>query len=81
MNTFRGTSLNSMVSKVICKILEQRLSSVAEESGLIAEQGGLCKRRECWDQLLSLVLLGQTEMVRKPASMLVAFIDIAKAYI
>ena len=81
VNAFRGISLTSLVSKVVCKILEQRLSSVAEERGLIVEeQGGFRKRRGCRDQLLSLVLLGQTEMVRKPAGMLVAFIDFAKAY-
>ena len=76
MNTFRGISFTSLVSKVVCKILEQRLSSVAEERGLIAkEQGDFQKTRRCRDQLLSLLLLGQTEMVRKPACMLVAFID------
>ena len=54
---------------------------MAEEKGLIVEeQGGFRKKRGCRDQLLSLVLLGQTEMVRKPAGMLVAFIDFAKAY-
>ena len=31
VNTFHGISLTSLVSKVVCKILEQRLSSVAEE--------------------------------------------------
>ena len=67
VNTFRGISLTSLVSKVVCKILENRLSSMAEEKGLIVEeQGGFRKKRGCRDQLLSLVLLGQTEMVRKP---------------
>ena len=81
VNTFRGISLTSLVSKVVCKILENRFSSMAEEKGLIEEeQGGFRKKRGCRDQLLSLVLLGQTEMVRKPAGMLVAFIDFAKAY-
>ena len=54
---------------------------MAEEKGLIAEeQGGFRKGRGCRDQLLSLVLLGQTEVVRKPDGMLVAFIDFAKTY-
>ena len=36
----------------------------AEEEGLIAEeQGGFRKRRGYRDQVLSLVLLGQTEMI------------------
>ena len=81
VNTFRGISLTSLVSKVVCKILENRLSSMAEEKGLIVEeQGGFRKKRGCRDQLLSLVLLGQTEMVRKPGGMLAAFINFAKAY-
>ena len=62
--------------------MENRLSSMAEEKGLIAEEwGGFCKERGYRDQLLSLVLLGQTEMVRKPAGLLLACIDFAKAYI
>ena len=81
VNTFRGISLTSLISKVLCKILENRLFCIAEEKGLIAEeQGGFRKERGCRDQLLSLVLLGQTEVVRKPDGMLVAFIDFAKAY-
>ena len=60
---------------------ENRLSSMAEEKGLIVEeQGGFRKKRGCRDQLLSLVLLGQTEMVSKPAGMLVAFINFVKVY-
>ena len=52
-----------------------------EEKGLIAEeQGGFRKGRGCRDQLLSLVLLGQTELIRKPDSIPVAFIDFTKAY-
>ena len=44
-------------------ILNARLSDVAEENGLIAEvQGGVRKQRGCRDQVLTLVLLGQTEM-------------------
>ena len=81
VNTFQGILLTSLVSKVVCKILEQRLSSVAEERGLIAkEQGDFRKKRRCTDQLLLLLLLGRTEMVRKPAGMLVVFIDFAETY-
>ena len=80
-HTFWGISLNSLVCKVLCKILKNRLSCMAEEKGLIAEeQGGFHKGRKCRDQLLSLVLLGQTELARKPDGMLVAFIDFTKAY-
>ena len=80
-NTYRGISLTSTVSKVLCMILNARLSDVAEREGLITEeQGGFRKQRGCRDQVLALVLLGQTEMVRADRGMLVAFIDFAKAY-
>ena len=81
VHTFWGITLTSLVSKVLCKILENRLSCMVEEKGLIAEeQGDFRKGRGCRDHLLSLVLLGQTELVKKPDGMLVAFIDFAKAY-
>ena len=79
---FRGISLSSIVCKVMCMILNMRLSMVAEEEGLIAkEQGGFRKMRGCRDQVLSLVLLGQTEMLKKSSGLMVAFIDFSKAYI
>ena len=37
VNTFRGISLTSLVSKVVCKILDNRLTSMAEERVLIME--------------------------------------------
>ena len=46
MNTFRGISLTSLVSKVLCNILENRLSCIAEEKGLIAEEQGGFRKRE-----------------------------------
>ena len=40
-----GIFLTSLVSKVMCKILESRLLSMAEEKGLIVEeQGGFQKK-------------------------------------
>ena len=81
MNNFRGVSLISTVSRVLCMVLNNRLSSVAKEEGLVAdEQGGFRKWRGCKDQVLTLVLLGQMEMVKKANEMMVAFIDFSKAY-
>ena len=37
-DNFRGISLTSTVSKVLCMILNIRLTDVAEEEGLIAEE-------------------------------------------
>ena len=80
-DNFRGISLASSVSKVLCVILNARLTDVAEGEGLIAEeQGGFRKQRGCRDQVLSLVLLGQTEIAKAAKGMLVALIDFTKAY-
>ena len=69
------------MSKVLCIILNARLSDVAEENGLIAEeQGGFSKQRGCRDQVLTVVLLGQTEMAKAAKGMMVAFTDFTKAY-
>ena len=81
VDNFHGVSLSSTVCKVMCMILNNRLSGVAEEEGLIAnEQGGFRKQRGCRDQVLSLVLLGQMEMLKKSQGMMIAFIDFSKAY-
>ena len=80
-NNFRNISLTSTVSKVLCTVLNNRLSSLAEEEGLIAdEQAGFRKHMGCRDQLLTLVLLGQLEIAKNPEGMLVAFLDFSKAY-
>ena len=60
---------------------ECQADNVDEEEGLIAEeQGGFRKLRGYRDQVLTLVLLGQTEVVKAAKGMLVAFIDFSKAY-
>ena len=52
-----------------------------EDEGLVAEeQGGFRKQRGCRDQILTLVLLGETEMAKAAKGMLVAFIDFTKTY-
>ena len=64
-------------------VLNSRLAGVAEEEGLMAEkQEGFRKQRGCrdHDQVLSLVLLGQMEMLKKVNGMMVAFIDFSKAH-
>ena len=72
-DNFRGISLTSSVSKVLCVILNARLTNVAEGEGLIAEeQGGFRKQRGCRDQVLTLVLMGQTEIAKAAKGMLVA---------
>ena len=81
VDNFCGISLSSIVCKVMCMILNMRLSTVAEEEGLIAEeQRGFRKMRGCRDQVLSLVLLGQMEMLKKSSGLMVTFTDFSKAY-
>ena len=78
---FRGIALTSTVSKVMCTVLNNRLSCVAEDEGLIAEeQAGFRKHRGCRDQVLALVLLSQMEVAKRAEGMMVAFIDFSKAY-
>ena len=80
VDNFCSVSLSPTVCKVMCMILNNRLSGVAEEEGLIAdEQGGFRKQRGCRNQVLSLVLLGQMEMLKKSQRMMIAFIDFSKA--
>ena len=72
---FRGVSLSSIVYKVMCMILNVRLSTVAEEGLIAKEQGWFRKMRGCTvcrDQVLSLVLRGQMEL--KKSSGLMAFV-------
>ena len=65
-NTYRGISLTSIVSKVMCTILNARLSDVAKSEELIKEeQGGFHQQRGYRDQVLAMVLLGQTKMGKK----------------
>ena len=79
-DNFQGISLPSTVSKVLCMILNARLTDVAEEGLIAEEQGGFCsKQRGCRDQVLTLVPLGQTEIAKAAKGMLVAFIDFTKA--
>ena len=75
-NNFRDISLTSTVSKVLCMVLNNYLSTLAEEEGLIVnEQAGFRKHIGCREQLLTLVLLGQLEIAKNPEGMLVAFLD------
>ena len=83
VDNFRGISLSSIVCKVMCMILNMRLSMVAEGDQRInaEEQGGFRKMRGCRDQVLSLVLLGQMEMLKTSSGiMMTAFIDFSKVY-
>ena len=80
MDNFRGVSLSSIVCKVMCMVLNVRLSTVAEERLIAEEQGGFRKMRGCRDQVLSLVLLGQMEMLKESRGLMAAFIDFSKAY-
>ena len=78
---FRGISLTSIVSKMLTTILNKRLTVVVEDNGLVAnEQAGFRKGYSCMEQVLSLVLLGQSQVSMKREGMLVAYIDFLKAY-
>ena len=63
----RGVALVSVVYKVMCLVVQERLVQLVEGEQLLAEeQGGFRRGRGCRDQLLTLTLLGQmTMMARK----------------
>ena len=78
---FRGIALASVVYKVFCMILNERLSKVADEFHLLPEeQGGFRKGLGCQDQILTLLLIAQSNVARKKEGYLTAFIDFSKAY-
>ena len=80
-DTFRGIALTSVACKVFCHILKERLTTVVEEYNLVVEeQGGFRKGRGCRDQIVSLMLLGQTKLATQEGGFLAAFIDFSKAY-
>ena len=60
---FRGIALTLVVCKVFCHILKEKLATVVEEYNLVVEeQGGFRRGRGCRDQIVSLILLGQTKV-------------------
>ena len=80
VDEFRGITLVSVVYKVMCSIVQQRMTQMVEEKQLLAEeQGGFRKGRGCRDQVLTLMLLGQIKALSK-RGMFAAFIDFRKAY-
>ena len=76
MDDFRGIALGSVVHKVMCSIVQQRMTQMVEEKQL---QGGFRKGRGCRYQVLTLMLLGQIKAMAK-RGMFAAFIDFRKAY-
>ena len=80
-NNFRGISPTSLVRKIMCMVLNKCLMTFLEAEGiLVDEQGGFRSGRSCRDQILSLLLISQSMLVKKPSGMLSAFIDFKKAY-
>ena len=80
-SNFRGISLTSLVGKIMCMVLNNRLADFLEAKELLAdEQGGFRRGRGCRDQILSLLLIGQSMVAKKSSGMVAAFIDFRKAY-
>ena len=53
---------------------------VEEYNLVVEEQGGFRKGRGCRDQIVLLILLGQTKVALQEDGFLTAFIDFSKAY-
>ena len=80
-DTCRGNALTSVVCKVFCHILNERLTTMVEEYNVVVEeQGGFRKGRGCRDQIVLWMLLGQTKLATQEGGFLAAFIDFSKAY-
>ena len=79
-HTFSRIVFTSVVCKVFCHILKERLATMVEEYNLVEEQGGFRKGRGCRDQIALLMLLGQTKLATQEGGFLAAFIDFSKAY-
>ena len=57
-------------------IVKESLALVMEGQKLVAdEQGGFRKGRGCRDQIMTLILLGQTQMAVRKAGMIYFFAD------
>ena len=76
---YRGITLLSIVAKVYCSVLANRLMVFAERegAGIVEEQGGFRPRRGTDDQLFALT---ETLRLRTGKVTYAAFIDVKKAY-
>jgi hypothetical protein len=76
---YRGITLLSIVAKVYCSVLANRLMIFAERegAGIVEEQGGFRPRRGTDDQLFALT---ETLRLRTGKVTYAAFIDVKKAY-
>ena len=80
-SNFRSISLTSLVGKIMCMVLNNRLADFLEAKKLLAdEQGGFRRGRGCRDQILSLLLIGQSMVTKMSSGVVAAFIDFRKAY-
>ena len=70
-----------VVCKIFWHILKERLATVVEEFNLVVEEQGVFRRgRGCRNQIVSLILLGQTKVTLQEDGFLAALIDFSKAY-
>jgi hypothetical protein len=76
---YRGITLLSIVAKVYCSVLTDRLMLFAEreEAGIVEEQGGFRPRRGTDNQLF---VLTETIRIRTGKVTYAGFIDVKKAY-
>ena len=77
---FRGISVLSVVYKIFCTVVRNRLTEMAESNGLLCEeQNGFRKGRGCLDNILMLTLLG-SKYSKVGDGLRCGFIDLQKAY-
>ncbi len=77
---FRGITLACTMYKVYCSVLNTRISTWAEETGILHdEQNGFRKSRSCIDHLSTLTTIVETRKSLNQQTF-AAFIDFSKAY-
>ena len=78
---YRGIAVGTVVAKLYASLINERLTSWAEEKGLRAEgQAGFREDRRCSDHLLALRTLIEQQRARKGGKLYACFVDFRKAY-
>lgn len=77
----RGIALINTVTKIFTSILEKRISTWAEESGLMDEgQAGFRKRRGCRDNIFNLYAAISINIRADKSKMYACFVDFRRCF-
>ena len=83
VDNFCSIALVSVVYKVMCSVVQERMVQIVNGEKLLAEEwrgGGGWRGRGCRDQILTLTLLGQMRVLTRRRGLFASFIGFRKAY-